>query len=89
MQGQSPSPKYVEQAKKFAGQTAADKIADAPTINKEGGGVGRADFAPSQQPGVKAAGKANLAPKDIRDGAPTSYRHHSDQTLSHLLYVHS
>jgi len=68
--GQKPSPKYVEQAKQFAGQTAADKIADAPTINKEGGGVGRADFAPSQQPGVKAAGKANLAPKDVRDGTP-------------------
>lgn len=86
-QGQKPSPKYVEQAKKFAGQTAADKIADAPTINKEGGGVGRADFAPSQQPGVKAAGKANLAPKDIRDGARTSYCRHSDQTLSLLLYA--
>lgn len=72
MQDQKPSPKYVEQARKFAGDAAASKIADAPRINKEGGGVGRADFAPSQQPGVQAAGKAGLAPKDIRGGAHTT-----------------
>ena len=72
LQGQKPSSKYVEQAKQFTSDTAAAKVADAPTINKKGGGVGRADFAPSQQPGVKAAGKADLAPKDIRGGTHTS-----------------
>ena len=68
LQGQKPSSKYVEQAKEVVGDSAAAKVADAPTINKKGGGVGRADFAPSQQPAIKAAGKADLAPKDVRGG---------------------
>lgn len=70
LQDQKPSPKYVEQARKFAGDTAASKIADPPTINKGGGAQGKAEFAPSQMPGVKAAGKSDLAPMDIRGGAP-------------------
>ncbi|KAL3153271.1 hypothetical protein ABBQ38_011619 [Trebouxia sp. C0009 RCD-2024] len=67
---QKPSPKYVEQARKFAGDTAASKIADPPTINKGGGAQGKAEFAPSQMPGVKAAGKSGVAPMDIRGGTP-------------------
>ena len=68
IQGQKPSSKYVEQAKEFTSDAAASKIADAPTINKKGGGVGRADFAPSQQPGIKEAAEKNRSPTDIRGG---------------------
>ena len=84
LQGQKPSSKYVEQAKEFTSDTAAAKVADAPTINKKGGGVGRADFAPSQQPGVKAAGKADLAPKDIRGGTHIDIILHNHPRLSLL-----
>ena len=72
MQGQKPSSKYVEQAKQFTSDTAADKIADAPTINKKGGGVGRADFAPSQQPAIKQAAKDDKTPMDVRGGTESA-----------------
>lgn len=83
LQDQKPSPKYVEQARKFAGDTAASKIADPPTINKGGGAQGKAEFAPSQMPGVKAAGKSGVAPMDIRGGARYYSRLHECKPHPH------
>ena len=67
MQGQSPSPKYVEQARNKLGSQAADMISNAPKINTEGGAQGVTDFAPSMQ---AKQFKGKDAPMDIRGGTP-------------------
>lgn len=68
-QGQTPSDKYVSQAREATGSdTAANMAATAPTINKKGGGVGRADFAPSQQ--LQGLRGETQTPPDVRKGTP-------------------
>ena len=67
LQGQKPSDKYVSQAREATGSdTAANMSANAPTINKKGGGVGRADFAPSQQ--LQGLRGETQTPPDVRKG---------------------
>ena len=62
-----PSDKYVSQAREATGSDeAANMAANAPPINKKGVGVGRADFAPSQQlQGLRGETKT---PPDVRKG---------------------
>lgn len=67
LQGQSPSDKYTQQAKQYAGSEAAEKIANSPDINVGGGSMGKGEYQAGNQ---AKAGRGSDTYKDIRDGTP-------------------